>query len=269
MTAAACSKSPGVPERFDRSGIPLTGERPSGQAIRGRAVVAAGHLGGDHVDDRLDADGPRDSADSEHLHDLHALKGHVRRDQVANRPDVGGSQIDRRQRARETARVVADEHLPLVVVVAGNLVGRREDVFHRRVEPVVDARANELAAGNQHEHGRHDGHAEQHGDELRAEPGERQRAAPLHDQLDDVAREDEDQRRQHRQVGRRQRVEDDLTEEIGREPRRAVGDGRDGDEDRDERGDAGQNEPGVVAKRPPARRRTRRRGSGAFRRDRR
>ena len=46
----------------------------------------------------------------------------------------------------------------------------------------------------QHEHRRHERHAEQQRDQLGAEPRERQRPPPLDDQLDDVARQHEDQR---------------------------------------------------------------------------
>ena len=51
--------------------------------------------------------------------------------------------------------------------------------------------------------------------ELGAEPRERQAAAPLDQELDDVARQHEHQRQQHRQVGGRQRVEHDVAEEVG------------------------------------------------------
>ena len=69
-------------------------------------------------------------------------------------------------------------------------------------------------------------------------------APPLDDQLDDVARQHEDQRRQHRQVGGRQRVEDELAEEVGREPRRAVGDR----EHRDEHDDAARAMPARISR---------------------
>ena len=76
--------------------------------------------------------------------------------------------------------------------------------------------------------------AEQQRDQLGAEARERQRLAALDDQLDDVAREHEQERRQHREVGGRERVEHELAEEVGREPRRAVGDRDERDQHADE-----------------------------------
>jgi hypothetical protein len=49
-----------------------------------------------------------------------------------------------------------------------------------------------------------------------AEPRERQRAPPLDDQLHDIARQDEHQRGEHREVGGRERVEDELAQEARR-----------------------------------------------------
>ena len=86
---------------------------------------------------------------------------------------------------------------------------------------------------------------EQHGHELGAEARERQRAPPLDDQLDDVARQHEHQRDQHRQVGDRQRVEHDLGEEVGREAGGAAGERDERDERADQQGDAGQQQRGL------------------------
>ena len=64
-----------------------------------------------------------------------------------------------------------------------------------------------------------------------------------------------DQREQHHHVGRRERVEDDLGQEVGREAGRAIGEDEDAGQHRDEHGDARENQPRVVAERPaqPAR----------------
>ena len=93
---------------------------------------------------------------------------------------------------------------------------------------------------------------EQRRHELGAEARERQRAAPLDDQLDDVAREHEDERHQDREVGGRERVEHELGEEVGRERRRAVRQREQPGERADERGDAEQDQLGVVEERPAA-----------------
>jgi len=87
----------------------------------------------------------------------------------------------------------------------------------------------------------------------------------LHDQLDDVPREDKHERHEHREVRGSQSVKNELGCEVGRETR-AVGDGEDGGQDADEHGDAGKNQARIVAERTPAtRRRTRRRDAHASR----
>ena len=104
----------------------------------------------------------------------------------------------------------------LGVVVAGDLAGRAEHLVDRRREPAAGAVADQLAADDQHQHRRDQRHAEQHRHQLGAEPRERQRPPPLDDQLQDVARQHEDQREHQRQVGDRHRVEHDLAEQVGR-----------------------------------------------------
>jgi hypothetical protein len=108
---------------------------------------------------------------------------------------------------------------------------------------------NQLAAGQQHQHRRDDGQAEQRGDQLQAEARERQAAAPLHDQLDDVAREHEAEREQHRHVGDRERVQQHLAHEVGIEARRAGRELDDRDQAEQQQDDAGENQARVVAKR--------------------
>ncbi len=112
-----------------------------------------------------------------------------------------------------------DASLPIAVVVARNQIGRRQHLFDRRVEPAIDAVPNQLAADQQHEHRGDQRHAEQHRDELSAESRERQRAPPLDDQLDDVAREHEREAEQNREVRRPQAVQDEFGEEVGRQAR--------------------------------------------------
>ena len=215
-------------EGFDRR-LRRAAKRLGRQPIGGGAAVARRHRRRRDVEDRFEPGSEPDKApavrchDAVHLDDLHALQRHVRRQQIAERPDVAFRQIDRRQRARHPRGVLADQQLPLVIVVARNLVGRRQDLVHRRVEPAVDARANQLAADDQHEHRRHERHRQQQDDQLGAETRERQRLPPLDDQLHDVARQHEDERDQHRQVGGRQRVEHELAEEIGRAAARCRG----------------------------------------------
>src|SRR5580765_6151155 len=165
--------------------------------------------------------------------------------------------------------MLADQQLPLVIVVARNLVGRRQDLVHRRVEPAVDARANQLAANDQHEYRRYERHGQQQDNQLGTEARERQRLPPFDDQLHDVARQYEDERDQHRQIGGRERVEYELAEEIRREPRGAAGDGQQRDQDADKNGDTGENQPRVVPEGTARRLRRPRGATGASRRDRR
>ena len=71
-----------------------------------------------------------------------------------DRPPPARARCAPRDRSTSTCRSL--------VVVAGDLVRRRQDLVHRRVEPAVDAVADQLAADDQHEHRRHERHAEQH-----------------------------------------------------------------------------------------------------------
>ncbi len=98
---------------------------------------------------------------------------------------------------------------------------------------------------------------EQQRHQLGAEARERQAAAPLDDQLDDVAREDEHERDEHREVGGGQRVEDELRGEIRRERGDRLATVRIATSAADEDGDAGENQPRVVAERTPTARRRR------------
>src|SRR5262249_37560306 len=81
-----------------------------------------------------------------------------------------------------------------------------------------------------------------------SETGEREAVAPLDEQLDDVAGEDEDEGDENREIRRRQGVEDELGEEVGRQPCRARGEREQPREGREQHHDARQNQAGVVAK---------------------
>ncbi len=96
---------------------------------------------------------------------------------------------------------------------------------------------------------RHDRQPEEGQHQLGAEARERQAAATLDHQLDDVARQDEHQRDEHRQVGRRERVEDDLGQEVGVELGRAVGEADHRDERGEEQQDAEEDQARIVAER--------------------
>src|SRR5262249_50329587 len=80
------------------------------------------------------------------------------------------------------------------------------------------------------------------------------------DDLDNVPRQHEHQRGEHRQVGGGEAVEDEFAEEVRREARGAA-DREQRREDDDQRDDADENQPRIVAERP-ARRRRRRSGPG-------
>jgi hypothetical protein len=182
---------------------------------------------------------------------LHALKRDVGREQVTNLPDIGAAQIDAAQLARHALGVIGHEHLPLVVVVARDRIRRGQDFVHRRVEPALGARANQFAADEKDEDCRHERHAEEQQDQLGAEPRERQRAPLLDDQLDDVARQNEHQRGQHRDIGRRQGVENEFAQEARREARRPARGGQQREQHAQQHHDAGEDQPRVVAERPP------------------
>ena len=161
------------------------------------------------------------------------------------------ARLDRgdRDRSGDSRGVAGDANLPLAVVVLRDPRRRSQHVVDRLAEPLLGAAANQLAADNEHEDARHNREAEQRHHELGAEPRERQAAAAFDHELDDVAREDEDERDEHRQVGGRERVEDDLGQEVRVELGRAVGEPDHRHERRDEDEDAEENEPWVVAKR--------------------
>ena len=251
----------GGAERLDESRLARSGEYLGGEAIRGGTRVARRQRRRGDVDHGLDLR-QRSGRRPIHLHHLHALQRDFGREEVANRTHVGARERHRRQRPRDPRRVIGDLHLPLLVIVGGNLVRRAENLVHRRVEPSVDAAADQLAADDEHEDGGHERHREEQRDELRAEPGERQPATPLDDQLDDVAAEQPDEDDENREVRGRQRVQDELAEEVGRQPRRAVGNREDRDEDRDEQQDPREDQARIVAEGTAGRlrRRPRRRG---------
>jgi hypothetical protein len=189
------------------------------------------------------------AAHAEHLDDLDVIRRFVRLHRRLHGGGIGRRDVERPQPAREPQRERGDDTLLLLVVVGGNPLRRRQHLLHRRVEPAIDAVANELAADDQHQHRRNDRHPEQRRHQLGAEARERQRAPALHDELDDVARQDERQRHEDREVGRRQRVEDELGEKVGCQRRRPAGEREQRGQRADERRDAEQNELGVVEER--------------------
>ncbi len=204
----------GRSERVDRSRLRGSSQRARGKAIDAAAIELCGHRGGSNLDDKR---GRRRARARLHAIDRDApdtLRCCLRRQQIAKTLHVARREVGIGDRLRDAVRVIAHEQLPFAVIVAGHLVGRRQNLVHRRVEPALDVRADQLAADEQHQDGGHDSHRHKYGDELRAEPGERQRAPPLDDQLDDVAGEDECERRHHREVGGDERVEHDLGEQL-------------------------------------------------------
>src|SRR5687768_423613 len=86
--------------------------------------------------------------------------------------------------------------------------------------------------------------------------GKRQRTTFLDEQLDDVARQNEDEADQDDQVRRRQRVEDELGEKVWRQRRGAAGQGEQADECGNENRDTNQDQLRVVAERTARRRRS-------------
>ena len=143
-------------------------------------------------------------------------RGAQRRDRPP-RPRAAG--ISRAIRAAWPATLAS----PVAVVVLRDFRGRPKHVVDRLAEPLLGAAANQLAADDEHEDAWHEREPEQREDEFGPEPRKRQSPAALHHELDDVAREDEDERDEHRQVGGGERVENDLGQEIRVELGRAVG----------------------------------------------
>ncbi len=167
-------------------------------------------------------------------------------------------------------RILTHRNLTFVVVVGRDLVRARKDLVHRRVEPAIDVAPNQLAPDDEHDQRRHQRHDEQQRDQLGPKTRERQASPPLHHHFDDVARQHEDERQQHREVGRRQGVKDELGQEVRRETGRAIGERENADERRRKNDDGDEDQPGVVAERAPGGRRRRDRGnctSGRNRRD--
>ena len=175
---------------------------------------------------------------------------HFRFDRPAHGVEIARLDRGDRDRPGDPRGVAGDALLPLAVVVLRDPRRRCQHVVDRLAEPLLGAAANQLAADDEHEDARHDRQAEQRQHELGAEPRERQAAAALDHELDDVAREDEDERHEHRQVGGGERVEHDLGQEVGVELGRAVGEPDHRHERGDEDEDAEEDEPRVVAKRP-------------------
>ena len=148
-----------------------------------------------------------------------------------------------------------DHRLALAIVVNGDPVRGAQNVVDRLRHPFLRAASYQLATDDQHQHGRNDRQPEQREDQLGAEAREREPAAPFNNQLDDIARQDEDERQQHREIGGRQRVENDLGEEVRVQLGGAIGQRDHRHEGDEQRRHAEQDEPRVIAKWPACLRR--------------
>ena len=155
-----------------------------------------------------------------------------------------------RHRGREP--LGAERHLFLVVPVPFTRERLRgdQDLVDWRTEPARGHVADDAAAADQDEHGRNDRHRQQRGDELGAEPRERRRAPLFHPQLEQVAREHEEQRDQQRDVNGEQRVEDDVGEERQRDFRGPLRQPEQTTEHRDQQQRGGDQDTGVVERAP-------------------
>ena len=234
---------------FRRGRFDLPRRRVSRHAVGHRSRVPARHVRRRDGDIRHHLGRLRAGGDAVHLHHLHAPLGHLGKDAIADRADVGAIERGPRQDARKAPCLGRDARLPIAVVVARDQIGGRQHLLDRRVEPAIDAVPDELAADEQHQDRRDQRHPEQHGDELSAESRERQRPPPLDDQFDHVAREHEREAEQNRQVGGPQAVQHRLGEEVGGQAGRAVRERDDADERGDEDDHARQDEPRVVTQR--------------------
>ena len=245
-------------QRFLRGRFHLAGCGVLRHAIRHRARVPLRQIrrGRRHVHVRHHRDPCAARHDAIHLNHLHAALRHFRKDEIAHGAHIGAVDAQRAERARDAGGVVGDAHLPVVVVVAGDVLGGRQHFFDGRVEPAVHAVADQLAADDQHQHGRNERHAQQDRHQLGAESRKRQRFAALDDQLDDVARQDEREAEQNRDVRRPQGVQHELGEEIGGQARGAVRQGDDARQCGEQEQHAGKNEARIVAQRTTRRRST-------------
>ncbi len=232
-------------QRFRRVplGRPHRDER--GLAIRGRLHAASrrpGHFDGEHRDDLWRLARPSRPIDFD---EPHASLCHLRLDRAPQRHQISGLQRAYGNVARDARGVVRHAGLAIAVVVLRDARRRVENVVDRLAEPLLGAAADQPAPDDQHEHARHHGQTEQGQHELRAKPRERQTASPLDHELHDVAREHEDERDEHRQIGGRERVD----EEVGVELRRPIREADHRHETRDEHEDAEKDQPRVVAER--------------------
>ena len=257
-------------DRFEhpRSGLG-PGGRLTGHAIRGGARPSLRNGWRGHVHHRQHRGAPiRGGHDAVYLDQRRTGAAHLGRDDAAHPRQIGRAEILRRQSLCNARGLFTDDALPLLIVVGGDAVGRRQDLVDRRVEPAIDGREHDAAANQQHEHRRDDGHPQHRQHELGAEAGERQAAAPLDDGLDDVARQQEHQRQEHREVGGRERVQHDLGQEVGGQARGAILDHQQARQHREQHDDARKDQARVVPEGPArsrlrgrhGRRRTNRRG---------
>jgi hypothetical protein len=136
-----------------------------------------------------------------HLGKRHPALRHIFGDRFAHRRRRT-REIHGGQRSPHALRLARHQFQLLLVVIACDCVGRRQQVVHLRIEPAVYAVANHLTADQQNEHRRDDRHSKKNGDELRAKTGKWQATPTFDEELDDVAGEDEHKRNKNRQVGR-------------------------------------------------------------------
>ena len=176
---------------------------------------------------------------------------HFGRERAPHGIDVARLDGGGRHDPGDALRVIGDDRLAVPVVVHRDLVRGSQHVVDRLAEPALRAAPDQLAADDQHQDGRDDRQPQHREHQLRAEARERQAAAPLDQQLHDVARQHEHQRQHHRQVGGRQRVEHDLAEEIGVELGRLIREDDHRGQRAEQEDDAEENQPRVVAKRTP------------------
>jgi len=153
--------------------------------------------------------------------------------------------------SREPRRLRRHHRLAVAIERARDGIRRREHFGDGLAEPARRRLPDQLASRQEHEHRRHDRQSEQRGDQLEPESRERQPAPPLDEQLDDVARQHEAERHQHRDVGDRERIEHDFAQDVRIQMGRAVGQADDRDEAAEEQDDASEDQARIVAERPP------------------
>jgi hypothetical protein len=132
--------------------------------------------------------------------------------------------------------------------VEGRAQGLRGDQhpLHVHVEPPVHRLPDEVAAHEQDQHRRRDRHEQEDEEQLHAEAGPEDPAAPLHEHADEVPAEDEEEDEQHREVEDGEAEQQGRGEEVRLEVPALAQEQLGEEEDHEQAEGDGQHQPHVV-----------------------